>query len=203
MDNPSAASAETLKKVDAIVLVDVSTSMGNASLRFSNKNRLQEVEESALGVARDAEKFDTDGITIIAFGSTVQGPYDGVTSSKLQQVFQEFRPNGSTNLTAALEAAQIKARESIKNGKEAVIICYTDGEPNDQGTVISTLNAIGKEFGRPKVGIVFIQVGTDPGATAFLQKLDNDLKVDIVDTVPAAEAETLEYAQLVTCAQQG
>lgn len=190
---------EALKLIDAILLIDHSTSMDEMSLRFSGKNRMHEVEEAAIGIARAAEKFDTDGITVIPF-STKAVLVDNVTSDKVKQVFAEYTPNGNTNLAAALELALEKAQ---KSGKQTAVMIYTDGEPNDEKAVMNILNRAGTTLGRPKIGFVFVQVGTAPGATKFLEKLDDELTVDVVDTLSAADAENLGYPELVYCAFNG
>jgi uncharacterized protein with von Willebrand factor type A (vWA) domain len=183
---------EQLAEIDVIIAIDHSGSMGSASSRFSGKTRLEEVKEDALAIARLAEKHDTDGLTVISFASQVK-VFDGVTSAKVEGVFQEFAPRGSTNLAAALTEAINKAKGSTK--KTAVIV-FTDGAPDDKAAATKIINDAGA-LTREKIGFLFIQVGNDPEATKFLASLDDDLSVDLVDTITAAEAESFEVDELI------
>ena len=187
-------SEDELRKLDAIMLIDNSGSMGAPSDRMPGRTRLGEVEEVAMVVAREAEKYDDDGLTLIAFGSDSK-MFDGVTADKVHEAFTHFGQMGTTNLTAALDDGIAKTRSS---DKEVVIIAYTDGRPNDPGSVIKAIKGAAKEFGRPRIGLTIIQVGTDRGATDFLNKLDNEMDgvPDVVACVTAAEAEGLSYGQL-------
>lgn len=190
-------SEDELRKLDAIILVDNSGSMGfNKSTRMPGKDLLEEVEELAITLAHEAEKYDDDGLTLIAFDSTSR-MYDGVTASMIRKSFQNFGPKGSTNLTAAIQDAHAKTRTS---DKEVVIIGFTDGAPNSQRDVVAAVKAAAKEFGRPRIGFTLVQVGNDPGAAKFLDYLDNELEAqgvdDVVACVTAEEAEGLTYGQL-------
>lgn len=55
---------------------------------------------------------------------------------------------------------------------------------------------------REELSISFVQIGTDSGATQFLQELDDDLeeqgaKFDIVDTVTTEEMSSMTFSQLI------
>jgi Mg-chelatase subunit ChlD len=188
---------DQLKQCDIVIVIDHSGSMSTPSKRFKSKNRIEEVQEDVLAVARIAEKFDNDGLTVIGFSSAVQ-VYDGVTSEKVANVFKEFGPRGSTNLAAALQAAAQKATESAK--PSTVVLVYTDGEPDDQSEVIQVIKTAAMKLGRPKVGFTLVQVGDDPAAQRFLEYLDDSLEKqgvpDVVATIPEVQAETLSVQQL-------
>jgi len=190
-------SEDTLKALDYIVVIDHSGSMGEPSHRMSGKNRLEEVAEEVLAVARQAEKYDDDGITVIAFSSAVK-VYDGVTASRIKDVFAEFPPRGSTNLSAAIDAVAAKARSSKK---DVFALVYTDGAPDSHDAVVNSINKAAAEFGRPKIGFALIQVGQEKDAKKFLEKLDDDLKVDVVSTVTEEESENLSIGQLAWLAR--
>ena len=205
-------SKEELAGVDIILVIDKSGSMEAKSIRkaatpkkglfgfgggSSSKNRFEEVKEDALVVAQLAEQHDDDGITIIAFSNDVI-VYDGITSDKVDGVFKTFRPGGTTNLAAALQAAVKKAEASEK---KAVIIVYTDGVPDSQQDAFRVINEAGKKFGRPKIGFTFIQVGEEPNAAEFLRRINDDLEVDVCAAVSAVEAQTLSVEQLIWLAQ--
>lgn len=191
-------SEDQLRAIDFIVLVDHSGSMGETSQRIDG-TRLEEVREDCVAVARLAQNYDDDGITLIGFSSGVNVK-DGVKADSVVNLFREFPPRGSTNLTDALDAAVKKARSSNKN---CIVLVYTDGEPNDQRGVIKVISDAARSMGRPKIGFTFIQVGDDEGATEFLDTLNNHLKgvPDVVACVKAAEAEQLSIEQLAWLAQ--
>lgn len=190
-------SDDQLKSIDFIALFDHSSSMGEASLRRSGMTRWEELGEDAAGLAREAQRFDSDGLTVIAFSSAVK-VFDGVTADKVKQLFTEVTPRGGTNLADGLQAAIAKIESSQKNG---VIFVYTDGVPDSDKAVYDVINSAGNRLGRPRIGITFIQVGEEPRASAFLQQLNSNLKVDIVAVASAKDAEGLTLGQLAWMAQ--
>ena len=197
LSNVQSATDEQMKGIDAIVVIDKSGSMGDASTRFQGKSKWDELQEDCKAIAREFGKFDDDGLTVISFSSNAN-VHDGVKTDAVAKLFAENSPRGSTNLTAALTEACKKVRAS---SKQCVVMVFTDGSPDDQSSAMAVIESAGKEFGRPKVGFVFVQVGNDSGAAAFLNRLDNDMKVDVVATVSAKDAENLSAQQFVWLAQ--
>jgi uncharacterized protein with von Willebrand factor type A (vWA) domain len=189
-------SVDALKKKDFILLVDISGSMAKASDRFSGKNRLKEVAEDVGNVARLAEQYDDDGITLITFNSDISVK-DNVKADAVENIFDEITPNYGTATNLALDAAFAKAKSS---SKEAVIVCWTDGEPNEYQSVVDSINKAAKSMGRPKVGLVFIQVGHDQSATKFLNQLDEHLEGDITAVIEAKEAASLTAGKIAWAA---
>ncbi len=61
-------------------------------------------QESTLALARKAEQFDPDGITVYLFSGKFKR-YDDVTSAKVAQIFLENDPAGTTNLAGVLQDA--------------------------------------------------------------------------------------------------
>lgn len=187
------------KEYDYYILVDRSGSMGKDSQKFEGKTRWQEGAEFTESVARYVEKFDDDGLTLVTFGTNVS-VFDGVRTGAIEQVFLNEQPSGSTNLDGALKAA---LEMKFKKGKPAIMFVLTDGEPDSQTAVIDTLitaaNTIEKDS---DLAIQFIQIGDDPGATRFLQSLDDDLqargaKFDIVNSLTREQAEGLSVSELI------
>lgn len=194
--NIAPASEETLKKLDWIIVIDHSGSTDEPSKRMQG-TRYDEMKEYALQAARVAGRYDDDGITLIHFSSNVVVK-DGVTADSLADVFKEYRPGGMTNLGLALGKAVDKARHSTK---EVVCIVYTDGAATDPERVLDVINQAGKEFGRPRIGFCFVQVGHDPDASKFLDYIDNNLKVDVSATFNTEDADGLTVEQLVNAAR--
>jgi len=192
-----ALSDEDLKQLDVVILVDHSGSMGIQSHRYPGTNRLGEVQQDVFDTAKVAEKFDADGLTVIAFSSDVQ-VFDKVGSLKVASVFKAFPPRASTNLTGALEAAVEKAKSTLKN---VVVLAYTDGAPDSKTSAKATIERAGLELGRPKIGFTFVQVGNDALAAAFLDDLDKNMTVDVCATVRAENATNLTFHQLAWLAQ--
>lgn len=192
-----AAPEDVLKKLDWIIIVDHSGSMQTSSTRMRGKSRYQEVQETVNLAAIIAEKYDDDGLTLIHFSNKAVVT-DGVKAADVRAAFAKFVPGGGTNLHLALLEAENKARAS---SKEVVVLVFTDGEANDQDACIDAINKAGKEFGRPRIGFTFVQVGDDQGAKAFLDRMDNELAVDVCATFSEDEAENLSIEQLVTAAR--
>lgn len=190
------ASDELLKALDLIIVVDRSGSMETDSNRLKGKSRYQEVEEMAEQAASVMSRYDDDGITAIFFNNGVKVK-DGVQAETVKEMFAELQPGGGTALDLALEEVHKKAKSS---SKEVVALVFTDGAPNDENAVVNVINRMGA-LGRPKIGLAFVQVGNDAHAGKFLDKLDNDLKVDVVATFTEEQAEELSIKQLITAAR--
>lgn len=198
--------SEALGALDYIVVIDTSGSTGKGSLRLKGKSRLLEMKEEVQRVASEAGRFDSDGITVIQFASGTK-TFDGVTADKVDTVFAEIHSGGSTNLAEAIRAITAKAKASTK---DTVAFIFTDGEADDaadggKDTIQAIKEAAAATKGRPKLGICIIQVGDDPSAASFLNKIDNDLGKynvpDMIATVKEADSEGLTFGQLVWLAQ--
>lgn len=195
--NIAPADEAVLKTLDYIIVIDHSGSTATGSNRLKGKSRYDEMREQCILAATIAGKYDDDGITLIHF-STAAKVRDGVKADAVASVFAEFRPGGNTMLGLALAEAVKKAQASTK---EVVVLVFTDGEASDEDDVIRVISEAGASMGRPKIGFCFIQVGNDPSAKAFLDKLDNDLKVDVCATFSEEDAENLSIEQLVNAAR--
>jgi len=84
-----------------------------------------------------------------------------------------------------------KSKHSKHHVKPVHYIVITDGQPSDDpGEVIKkvAMKLDEKDYPASQLGIQFLQIGDDPGATAYLRELDDDLSScgcrDIVDTTP-------------------
>jgi hypothetical protein len=190
---------------DYTVIIDKSGSMGTRDQR-NGRSRWATVQESTLAVARKCEEFDPDGITVYTFGSKFRR-YDNVTSSKVEQIFSENEPMGSTALAEVLKDAfdnyfVRKAQGKTKaNGELFVVI--TDGEPDDKAKVWQTLiEAANKVHSDTEIGVSLIQVGNNSEATSFLKACDDRLqeigaRFDIVDTITVDEMEDTPLTEVL------
>lgn len=142
-----------------------------------------------LGLTRQIQQYDDDGIDVVRFGGRVE-TFQGVTADKVKDIFATG-PMGSTPTTEALQACLTLAG---KSSKKDMIIILTDGEPNSEQSlrdlIVRTANSQTQD---DALTILFIQVGDNTQATAFLKRLDDGLntKFDIVDAKTVEEIESL------------
>jgi uncharacterized protein YegL len=186
-----------LDQRDYTLIIDKSGSMSTADIP-GGRSRWQAMQEATMALARRCEQFDPDGITVYLFASRFKR-FENVTAAKVDQIFRENEPMGSTALDVVLQNAfddffQRKAAGQLKpNGDLWVVV--TDGEPNDQRAVMKVIIDGTRKMSRDEeLGISFIQIGKDPLASRFLKVLDDDLtlagaKFDICDTITMDEME--------------
>lgn len=179
-----------LSEYDFIVVIDKSGSMGEPNKTGSTVTRWEAVQESTMTFIRDVEKFDSDGLGLVLFSGSGVASYDGVTSDKIRDVFAQNSPRGSTPLAEALTAALALAG---KSDKKDFIVVFTDGVPDDRAAAAKVIaDASHKQETDDALTFLFVQVGGDAGAAAYLKSLDDDLKgakFDIVDAKTQAEAD--------------
>ena len=195
------AIATQLTEYDFIVCIDTSGSMGEPVKPGSSVTRWESVQESALTFVRDIEKIDSDGIGLVLFGGANVKSFDGVNSDKVREAFAGASPRGSTPLAEALSEA---IKLAGKSDKKDFIIVFTDGVPDDKAAAAKVIvNAANGQETDDALTILFVQVGNDAAATAYLQSLDNDLrgaKFDIVDAKTVAEAEAFSTTSYLVLA---
>ncbi|MFM7425868.1 MAG: vWA domain-containing protein [Elainella sp.] len=197
-----------MKDRDYTLILDKSGSMSTPD-QPGGKSRWQAVQESTLALARKCEQFDPDGITVYLFSGRFKR-YDDVTSAKVEQIFLENDPMGTTNLAAVLQDAtdsyfKRKAAGQTKPEGETILV-VTDGEPDDRRAVMEVIvNASRKMERDEELAISMIQIGSDAGATKFLQALDDQLegvgaKFDICDTITLGDMENMSVAEVLVSA---
>jgi len=177
-----------LANYDFIVMIDTSGSMEDTVKEGSDVTRWEHVQETAIQFSRDLSKIDSDGIGLVTFGGNIES-FDGVNADKVKEVFASLAPRGTTPLAEALLEALKLAN---KSDKKDFIVCFTDGVPDNrkaaEAVIRDAANAIETD---DALTILFIQIGDDARATAYLKQLDDDLKgakFDIVDTKTIEEA---------------
>ncbi|MHC5730033.1 MAG: VWA domain-containing protein, partial [Nostoc sp.] len=126
---------------DYTLIIDKSGSMSTPD-QVGGKSRWEIAQESTLALARKAEQFDPDGITVYVFAGRFKR-YDDVTSAKVTQIFLENDPSGTTNLASVLQDAlnnyfQRKAAGKTKPNGETILV-ITDGEPDDRKAVFEVI----------------------------------------------------------------
>ncbi len=190
-----------LSEYDFIVCIDASGSMSETDMP-GGKSRWDYMQETALSFVRDVEKFDSDGIDVITFGGSNIESHQGVTSQKVKDVFASRSPRGSTPLAQALTAAFAAAG---KSSKKDFILVFTDGVPDDGAAAAEVIKKqANSQDTDDACTVLFVQVGRDAGAAAYLKKLDDSLtgaKFDIVDAKTMEEAEKFATtAELIAAA---
>ena len=191
---------------DYTLIIDKSGSMSTPD-QVGGRSRWEIAQESTLALARKAEQFDPDGITVYLFSGRFKR-YDDVTSAKVAQIFLENDPAGTTNLASVLQDAlnnyfQRKgAGKSKPNGETILVI--TDGEPDDRKAVFEVIIHATRQMERDEeLAISLIQVGSDAQATKFLKALDDQLqsvgaKFDICDTITLDDLEEMSLVDVLT-----
>ncbi|MBD2559930.1 vWA domain-containing protein [Nostoc sp. UIC 10607] len=191
---------------DYTLIIDKSGSMSTPD-QVGGRSRWEIAQESTLALARKAEQFDPDGITVYLFSGRFKR-YDDVTSAKVAQIFLENDPAGTTNLAGVLQDAlnnyfQRKAAGKSKPNGETILV-ITDGEPDDRKAVFEVIIHATRQMERDEeLAISIIQVGSDAQATKFLKALDDQLqsvgaKFDICDTVTLDDLEEMSLVDVLT-----
>lgn len=147
-------------------------------------SRADYMDESALAFAREVGKVDADGMgVVIGKGNNVVAK-DGVTARDMKELLAANRPGGTTPIHTWLEAAFALAG---KSDKKDFITVFFDGTPDDKAAVERVLiEQSNKQDSDDALTVLFIQIGYDKAAAAWLKELDDGLtkkgaKYDIVD----------------------
>ncbi len=130
-----------------------------------------------------------------------------MTAGKVEQIFRENDPAGTTNLASVLQDAinnyfQRKAAGTTKPNGETILV-VTDGEPDDRRAVFEVIiNATHQMERDEELAISFIQVGKDLQATKFLKALDDQMqnvgaKFDICDTITIENMEDMSFSEVL------
>lgn len=190
---------------DYTLIIDRSGSMSTID-PTENQSRWSIVENCTLALARQCEEFDLNGLSVYFFSNHFKR-YRNISSSKVQEIFQENEPQGGTNLTIVLQDAfnnyfQRKIDGQSKPNGETIIV-LTDGEPDHGISVSEVIVKASQQIERDEeLAISFIQVGCDPKATKFLKTLDDQLEIfgakfDIVDTVTVDDLKDISLKDVL------
>lgn len=199
--NPLAAALAKLSEYDFVLVVDKSGSMGETDMP-GNRSRWEAMQETAVGFARDISQIDSDGIGLVLFSGTGVVVEDNCGVDKVKHVFANNRPSGSTPLAEALTAA---FKLAGKSAKKDFVLVFTDGVPDSEADAAKVLvEQANKQESDDALTVLFVQVGYDARAAAYLRQLDDNLKgakFDIVDAKSMQEAEKFSStAELVLAA---
>lgn len=177
-----------LSEYDFIAVIDASGSMGTEDCK--GRSRWAYMQETAESFVRDMQKLDSDGIDVVVFSGSSIDSHQGVTVDKVSDIFKNRAPRGGTPLAEALTAG---LKLAGKSDKKDFIIVFTDGVPDDKAAAAKVIrDQSNKQSADDECTFLFVQVGYDGAATAYLKMLDDDLsgcKFDIVDAKTIEEAE--------------
>ena len=201
MTQTAATLAAILSEYDFILAIDASGSMQETDMPGGNR-RWAYMQETAISFAREVCAIDTDGIGLVVFGGENITSHDNADVSLVKDTLGSRRVGGGTPLAEALQAA---FKLAGKSNKKDFVMVFTDGAPNDKTAAADVIKRqANSQETDDACSVLFVQVGKDASAAAYLKSLDDDLKgakFDIVDAKTMAEAEKFaSIAELVTAA---
>jgi len=169
--------------LDIEMLVDVSGSMKEGK-------RLPQAMEFSKSAAQIGALVDEDGGIGLTFFSDypTDQTWEDLTKDQIDAKFANVQVGGTTDTLMFLknEVEQHYDRKKTKADQRTLIVCVTDGEPNNSYNGQPTGRAEIKKYLAslqpkidwtqkvPELKILFYQVGDDKAATAFLKDLDDD-----------------------------
>lgn len=165
-----------------IFALDVSGSMAATDCP-GGASRINFAKEQAITFAKEASKYDPDGIDVLTFGHKIT-PYLKVTAEKAGEIIGGLEAKeGSTDTAGVIREAYKLHKAS--NSPQTVLFVVTDGAPADGEAVKEVIRTIAAEIkDEHEFAISILTVGNiDAGLEAFLTELDDNLKAkhDIVD----------------------
>ena len=156
---------------DYSVLVDASSSMRMATRSGydKRKNRWDEAREVLELLVPQVVEHDDDGISLYFFSTGYRKFPHVNSSSEVKEKFSSTRPKGGTQLADALKDAVIPDNR----GRPETILVITDGAPENRQAVEKVLvdTSEATEYS-DDLRVVFVQVGSDAGASRWLSTLD-------------------------------
>lgn len=183
----------------SMMMRDVPAKRGFLGFGGSDISRWEAAGREIAGFVKEVEQIDTDGLDITFFGYQITS-YTSQTSAQILSLFDRYSPDGSTPLAEGL-IESFRLGKASKKSKQFIFV-YTDGTPDSkQGVRNAIIDQANSQQRDDEMTILFVQLGSDRGATAFLRELDDDLKgakFDIVDAKTADEAKAFgSVAELI------
>lgn len=188
----NANNLELNKGDDFIIALDVSASM--QANDCNGATRTQYLLEQFGVFVKEASKYDTDGVSLYAFGQKVT-KFSDVAVDKLDETISKLKALPYEGMTMThLVIADAYAEHVARNNEQTVLMIFTDGEPTDSDAVFKAIADItNKVKDEREFNISFITVGQRTASLeAWLSKLDDALpgaKYDIVDVKRLEEVD--------------
>ena len=174
------------------IIIDRSGSMATGD--GFGKTRWDSARKAVEKLVDAVFKYDDDGrVPLYLFDDQVEFVGECTSSSQVKGVFESYKPRGTTKLAECLDLAMKtylpKKRVDAEFLPGTTFIVILDGTTDSNESVKTVLNhyadpASGYIENHTQLAVSFLQIGDDPGATRFLQELDNGTPdyPDVVDT---------------------
>ena len=170
------AAAIDLSKLNVSVLIDQSKSMDTKDTP-SGKSRWNYSKEVVSSLVAKFGKFSPNGINLGFFNRKVSIE-KGVKPDNFDAAWDKHSPDGGTVFGPALKAMLDIYPPSALTETQHFLLVLTDGEPEDQKAAMDAISDYTQNMqADEQVGIMIARVGTDAGAKAYLDILDNGLTV--------------------------
>jgi hypothetical protein len=180
-DSTPVLSTELLKDRDYYLLIDTSISMTANYPRHGHVSRFEFVREGTLAFVDTITALDNDGITLLTFDADYK-VFDHVYDLEQVHAIFDVAPAGMNTLLSkpllyAFKDYLQKKREKRTQTHGAFVIVVTDGEAQDGEYVKKYIAEFSRQLdSQSEAGILFLVIGEDPKASAFIEALDKELK---------------------------
>lgn len=175
---------------DYVVILDRSGSMSGT--------RWRSAEKAISILAPFACRADPDGITFYVFNNSFKRFENVRSATDVEEIFSSTSPEGGTEMAVVLKDL---FQAFLAGGKKpTTVLVITDGESSGQETIVDSIQSVSNKLDTDaQLSITFVQIGDDSGASAFLNRLDDQLhcKFDICDVLTVEEMEGMTFDQLV------
>lgn len=190
---------------DIIIFADDSGSMSITEPNEDNMSRFDIMKNVIGTIGFWSTLMDSDGIVVRFFNSSIEA--NGIGNIQdVSKLFNQTRPNGGTpmgrNLKSKLfEKIIYPVAQANELARPVLIITITDGIPDSKSDVVNTIKEIKNYFSKTKYGpngvaFSFAQIGSDAGATSYLDELDTDPQVgNIIDCTSEFSIEQRQCGQ--------
>lgn len=196
---------DQLKQYDFILLLDKSGSMSSKDCP-GGKSRWAYAQETTMALARKCMDYDSNGITVVPFAGNFR-KYENVDGGDaiIEKIFKENEPSGSTNTASVVKDVidEYLATKGTPTCKPIIVICVTDGLPDDESALVRVIVDTTKKIAtREEVGLLFVQIGRDEHAHAFLKRLDDNMTsegaaLDIVSSITMDDLENITLTEAI------
>lgn len=177
-----------------VICLDISGSM-QAHDCPNGSTRLAYTLEQFTAFIKEASKWDTDGVSIYAFGASVHA-FSDVSADKLDATIATIKGMRLESMTMThLAIAKAWEEHTTKKNEQTVVMVFTDGEPTDYDGLTKTIADITQSVkDEREFNIIFITVGErSPELQAFLTTLDDDLPGAACDIVDVKRLEEVDF----------
>lgn len=188
-----------ISKLAVYLLADMSGSMNDSD------GRLGHAKEIGVMFANEVVEHDDDGMLhFVTFGGRAK-EIGSVGVEEIEKFYQNSVPSGGTPLAQALDLIydDIQKRLTGPEAAHQLVAVITDGVPDDKRKVIDSIKRIAENVtSDDQLAFLFIQVGNDSNAKAYLDFLDDEVQkatngMDLIDTVHFSEVSSMTNQELV------